>query len=252
MANQDHNNPRDVTSDHLLGGRVNYRQPRDGLRASIDPILLAAAIPAIQGERVFEGGTGAGAALLCLACRVPRIEGLGVDRDPQLVRMARDNASANGRRDLLFAAADLAASPIDGRFDHAFANPPYYAANGTPSPSGSRESARRMKHGLLSVWVRALSQPLRHRGTLTFILPPGLLEPALMAMREGNVPAERVFPIWPREGQQARLMLVQGRKQGRTPLILMPGLILHTATGTFRPEADAILREGAALRLTSA
>jgi tRNA1(Val) A37 N6-methylase TrmN6 len=239
-----------LTSDHLLGGRVKYRQPRGGLRATIDPVLLAASVPARPGERVLEGGTGAGAALLCLAARVQGISGLGIDRDLGLLRLARANAAANGASGLVFAAADLAASPVGAPFDHAFANPPYHPADGTPSPSAERDAARRSSPGLLSVWVEALSRPLRHRGTLTFILPPASLEAAVAAMREGNVPADCVFPIWSRPGQPARALLVRGRKHGRTPLVLAPGLILHDDAKGFRPDAEAILRDGAALRLT--
>jgi tRNA1(Val) A37 N6-methylase TrmN6 len=102
----------------------------------------------------------------------------------------------------------------------------------------------------LSVWVEALSRPLRHRGTLTVILPVRLLEPALKALRDSKTPAECVFPIWPKQGQPARLVLVQGRKHGRSPLMLAPGLVLHTETGAFRPEAELVLRAGGALRLT--
>ncbi|MBM3733906.1 MAG: methyltransferase, partial [Acidimicrobiia bacterium] len=35
----------DVTRDTLLGGRVRLAQPKRGLRAAIDPVLLAAAVP---------------------------------------------------------------------------------------------------------------------------------------------------------------------------------------------------------------
>jgi tRNA1Val (adenine37-N6)-methyltransferase len=243
----------EVTADHLLGGRVKYLQPRDGLRATIDPVLLAAAIPARAGDRVLEGGTGAGAALLCLAARVGGICGLGIDRDLGLLRLAQANAAlnaaANEQSDLLFAAADLAASPIGAPFDHAFANPPYHSSDGTPSPSARRESAKRSAPGLLPEWVETLSRPLRHRGTLTLILPPGLLEPAIAAMRVCGVPVECVFPIWSRQGKPARAILVQGRKHGRSPLVLASGLVLHTEKSAFRPEADAILRDGAKLRL---
>jgi len=243
--------PDAVTPDRLLGGRVIYLQPREGFRAAIDPVLLAAAIPARPGERVLEGGTGAGAALLCLAARVPGIGGLGIDRDPALLRRARANAAANGWPNLLFAAGDVTASPVGGSFDHAFANPPYHDAGGTSSPSPAREAAKRAVPGQLAAWVDALSRPLRHRGTLTLILPPRLLEAALLAMRHGKVPAACVFPIWPRQGQPARLVLIQGRKHGRSPLVLAPGLVLHTAMGAFRPEADSILRDGGALRLSA-
>jgi len=243
------------TADHLLGGRVSYQQPRDGFRAAIDPVLLAAAIPASPGQRVLEGGTGAGAAMLCLAARVPGVIGVGVDKDPALLLLARANAAANGWPDLNFIAADLTASPVGptsggGIFDHAFANPPYHDPGGTPSPFGAREAAKRTGPGQLRIWIESLARPLRHRGTLTIILPPRLLEAAFGAMRDARVPAECVFPIWTKEGQPAKLILVLGRKHGRSPLILAPGLILNTVTGTFRPEADAVLRGGAALRLT--
>jgi tRNA1(Val) A37 N6-methylase TrmN6 len=238
-----------VTADTLLGGRVRYDQPRGGLRASLDPVLLAAAIPARAGDRVLEGGTGAGAALLCLAARVPGIRGVGIDRDLGLLQLARRNAAANAWPNLEFVAADLAASPIAGPFDHAFANPPYHAADGSLSPSGAREAAKRSTPGLLPLWIEALSRPLRHRGTLTIILPPAMLESALIAMRECHTPAECIFPIWPKVGLPARFMLIEGRKHGRSPLTMNAGLILHTESGAFRPEAEAILRDGAALHL---
>ncbi len=166
-----------------------------------------------------------------------------------LLRLARANAASNCWTDLTFVAADLAASPVGGTFDHAFANPPYHDIDGTPSPSHAREAAKRSAPALLSVWIEALSRPLRERGTLTLILPPGLLEPALAAMRDRNVPAECVFPIWPRAGRPARLLLVLGRQLGRAPLILAPGLVLHADSGACLPDADAVLRDGSALSL---
>jgi tRNA1(Val) A37 N6-methylase TrmN6 len=242
--------PSSVSSDHLLGGWVKYTQPRGGLRASLDPVLLAAAIPARAGERVLEGGTGAGAALLCLAARVPGIGGVGIDRDLSLLQLARKNAVANAWPNLNFVAADMAAFPIAGTFDHAFANPPYHAAGGSPSPSRAREAAKRSAPGLLPIWIEALSRPLRHRGTLTIILPSAMLEPALIALRGCDTAAECIFPIWPKAGRPARFVLIQGRKRGRSSLTMEAGLILHTETGAFRPEAEAILRDGAALRLS--
>ena len=243
--------PASLTDDALLDGRVLYRQPREGFRAAIDPVLLAAAIPARPGDRVLEGGTGAGAALLCLAARVRGLSGLGIDRDPALIWLARSNAAANGQETLWFVAGDMAAPPVGGAssifFDHAFANPPYHAPEGTPSPSPARESAKRGGPGLLELWAMALARLLRHRGTLTFIVPSRLLEDCMTAFRAAGAPVEWVYPIWPREGRAAKLMLARGRKQGRAPLTVASGLILHGGTGAFSPEAAAVLREGAAL-----
>ena len=107
----------------LLGGRVRHEQLPDGHRTGIEPVLLAASIPARAGQRVLEAGSGAGAALLCLAWRVPRISGLGVEREAALAALARENAEVNGFAGLSFAEQALEDWADVEKFDHAFANP---------------------------------------------------------------------------------------------------------------------------------
>ena len=65
----------------LLDGKERHAQPVEGHRTGIEPVLLAACIPARPGERVLEGGTWSGAALLCPAHRVPGVVGLGIEVD---------------------------------------------------------------------------------------------------------------------------------------------------------------------------
>ncbi len=143
----------DRTSGHLLDGRVHYAQPRQGFRSGIEPVLLAASVPARPGERVLEGGTGAGATLLCLAARVPGLQAMGIERDAGLVSLARQNAAANLWPGLGFIEADMAVLPDIGTFDHACANPPYHPAGGTPSPDPARDTAKRGRAGVLQVWA---------------------------------------------------------------------------------------------------
>lgn len=236
-----------VGDGHLLGGRVRYAQPVEGFRSGIEPVLLAAAVPAKAGERVLEGGSGAGAALLCLAARVPRLTGVGVERDAALAELANANAAANGFDGLAFLAADLAAAAPLGSFDHAMANPPYHPPGGSASPDPSRDSAKRAEAGLLAVWVDRLACRLRRHGTLVLVLPAARLPECLTALQAAHCAAAAVQPLWPKAGRPAKLVLVQGRRFGRAPLRLLPGLVLHQANGVFTPQAEAILRGGAAL-----
>ena len=230
------------TDGHLLDGRVRYAQPRQGFRSGIEPVLLAAAIPARAGERVLEGGSGAGAALLCLATRVPGLRGVGIELDPALALLASRNASANGHTGLEFIAADIAAMPGLGVFDHACANPPYHAAASTPSPDVSRRVAKQGDLGLIATWAAALAGSLRPRGTLTFIFPAALLPQAMDAFAAAGCQPAAALPLWPKAGVAAKLMLLRGIKGGRMPFRLAPGLVLHRPDGAFTDATGAVLR----------
>jgi tRNA1Val (adenine37-N6)-methyltransferase len=72
----------ELTRDGFLGGRLALLQPRDGYRAGTDPVLLAAFVPAREGESVLDLGCGAGTAALCLAARVPVLELHGLELQP--------------------------------------------------------------------------------------------------------------------------------------------------------------------------
>lgn len=239
----------ELTEGHLLGGRVRYAQPRAGFRSGIEPVLLAAAVPACAGARVLEVGSGAGAALACLAARVVGISGVGVERDPTLVAIAVRNAAENGWAELAFLAADIAAAPELGRFDHAFANPPYHAAGGTASPDSARDAARRASPGLFAVWAAAMGRRLRPGGTLTWIVAAAALPACIAALGEAGCAASALLPLWPHTGQNAKLALLRGVKRGRSGFRVLPGLVLHDPAGGFTADAEAVLRNGAALAM---
>ncbi len=243
----------DETADTLLGGRLRYAQPRGGFRTGIEPVLLAAAAPARAGELVVEAGCGAGAGLLCLARRVPAVTLLGIEIDPATAALAARNAAANE-----FAAritiehGDVLARRALNHADHVIANPPYHGA-GTASPVAAREIAKRAGEGLILDWVTALARLLRARGTLTFIVPAARLTETMHAFAIARCGGRTVYPLWPRAGTAAKLVLVQGTSHAKGADRLLPGLVLHADGGEAAPRytaaADAILRDGAALGL---
>jgi tRNA1Val (adenine37-N6)-methyltransferase len=235
------------TPGWLLGGRVCHAQPRVGHRTGLEPVLLAASIPARPGERVLEAGTGSGAALLCLAARVPGLTGLGIERDSTMAAIAQANIAANGFAGIDIMVADLADAHPDGTFDHAFANPPWHDPAGTASSDAGRDSARRAVPGLFGLWIARLTAPLRHRGTLTLVVAAAALPACLAGIDAAGCGSPAVLPLWPKAGRAAKLLLVRGIKGGRGPCRVLPGLVLHRADGGFTPEADAILRDGGSL-----
>lgn len=229
----------------LLGGRVRYAQAMSGHRSGLEPVLLAAATPVRPGEAVLEAGSGAGAALLCIAARVPGVSGLGIERDAALVALARENAAANGFAGLRFAEADIATFRAEAPFDHAIANPPWHDARGTSGPDTAREAARRGHPGLIQAWVRAMAAALRPRGTVSLIVAVRAVPETMAAMDACGVGSIRLMPFWPRAGQAAKLAMLQGVRGGKAAMVLAPGMALHEPDGRFTQVAEAVLREGA-------
>ncbi|MSP30825.1 MAG: methyltransferase domain-containing protein [Acetobacteraceae bacterium] len=238
----------EITENTLLNGRLRYRQPRLGFRSGIEPIFLAATIPARAGERVLEAGSGAGATLLCLAARVPGITALGIEINPDLVALATSNGAISPLADLHFIAGDITAGPEIGLFHHACANPPYHTSGSTPSPLPARAQAKLAAAGLFAAWIVALASRLRPRGTLSLIVPAAAVPACLEAFRAARCGSVILLPLWPRAGRVAKLVLLRAVRGGRGVFQLLPGLILHDAHG-FTPAAQAILRDAAALPL---
>ncbi len=236
-----------ISEGSLLGGRVRYSQLRSGHRTGIEPVLLAATLPVETGGHVLEGGTGAGAALLCLAARCPGVTGIGVERDAALASLARENARLNGFGSLTVLEADLLAVPHFPRpFDHAFANPPWHGHASTASPDALRDAAKRGSPDAIAAWAAALAAPLRPGGSLTLIVPAAAATKALAALAPSGCGSPALLPLWPHAGEAARIVLVRGVKGGRGACRVLPGLVLHDGPG-YTPTARAVLWEGAPL-----
>ncbi|MBV8522783.1 MAG: methyltransferase domain-containing protein [Acetobacteraceae bacterium] len=226
---------------------MHYAQPQGSFRSGIEPVLLAASVPARLEDVVLEAGCGAGAGLLCLASRTGA-SGLGADIDPALVDIATSNAAANGFTTLRFVAIDITEYRSEKRFDHGFTNPPYHPAEVPRSPDATRDRSKRSTPELLEQWTAALARLVRDGGTVTLSLPASRVAEALASYAAHRLGSIVVYPLWPRAGQPAKLVLLQGRVGGRAPTVLAAGLVLHVRDG-FSREAEAVLRDGCALRL---
>jgi tRNA1(Val) A37 N6-methylase TrmN6 len=234
----------ETTEDRFLGGRVLVRQPQDGFRGGLGAVMLAAAVPARSGEAALELGAGAGTASLCLAQRIEDITVAGLEIDERLADMANSNAAANGMAGRVsFVAGDALDPPVALRrpFDHVFCNPPFHEGEVSPDPARARAL---QDGGRLADWLATGLKRAASGGTFTVILRADRMAEALAAMPERVVV---VFPLWPRAGARAKRVIVQVRNGSRVPLAILPGLVLHAADGRYTPEADAVLREGAAL-----
>ena len=234
--------------DTLLDGRVRLRQPAAGYRAAVDPVLLAAAVPARSGERVLDLGCGVAPAALCLLARVPGMWAAGLEVQAEMARLARANAELNGCSDALApVVGDAGRPPFPGAtFDHVMANPPYQRAGHGRQPAApvaTVEGAAKLPD-----WLAAMLALVRPRGSITVIHRADRLDELLRALPP-SVGEVTVIPLWPGAETAAKRVIVRARAGVRTPARLTPGLVLHAPDGRYTEAADAVLRGAAPLGL---
>ncbi len=242
----------ELSRDAFLCGRLHLWQPKKGYRAATDPVLLAAACPALPGQSVLDMGCGAGAAALCLAARVPGVILTGLEVQSAYAALARRNAADNGIA-LQVETGDLAQMPKALRrdFDHVIANPPYYPAGGTPSPVAARARALQVDTPLAE-WVQAAARRLAPGGWLTLICGVDGL-PEVLAAMGAKLGSASVLPLQPREGRAALRILLRARKGGKGAFRLLAPLVLHQGAAhdgdreSYTPRANAVLRGGEGL-----
>ncbi len=243
-----------LTRDNFLDGKISLLQPLTGYRAGVDPVLLAAAVPANKGQTVLELGCGVGAASLCLAARIPDLSLTGVELQEDYANLAKQNATENGIV-MEVVTADLRKLPADIRnrqFDHVIMNPPYFDRTAsTPSEDGGKDIAFGGDTPL-SDWITTGAKRLTQRGYLTLIQRIERL-PETLASAQSCLGSLVVLPIAARGHSAPKLFILQGRKGGRAAFHMSPPLVMHVGATHIRDgesytdELRGVLRSGQAL-----
>ncbi len=180
-----------VTSDVLI--------PRGDSETLIEAARLA--LSTRPPGRILDCGTGSGALLIAALALFPQAQGIGIDRSPAALAVAKGNAESTGvlaRSQWLVRDWDGAAWASDlGTFDLILANPPYVEDSAAIEPTVRNHEP----HGALFAGPEGLD-------AYRMLVPqfPGLLAPDGIAIVEiGSAQADAVTAIAAESQFSARL-----------------------------------------------
>ena len=244
----------ELTHDDFLGGQIKIWQPRKGYRAGVDPVILAASVPAKSGQSVLELGCGVGVASLCLAARVSGLHVTGVEVQAEYAALAQRNGTENA---LPFdvVTADLRALPPElrqKRFDHVIMNPPYFDRTASTASDDTGKDIAFGGDTPLRDWLEIGAKRVGPRGYLTLIQRMERLPDVLDGLN-GRLGAIIVRPIAGRTGRAPELFLLQARQEGKSPFRMAPTLIMHQGAmhqgdqESYTAKVSQALRSGAEL-----
>ena len=235
----------DETLDSLTIGGLKILQAKNGYRFSLDPVLLNGFIPGVRDCSVLDLGTGNGIIPLLLSARNEALSIAGVEVQQGMVERAGRTMAFNGlEASVRIIQGDIRDLPFDGletaAFDIVTANPPYRAADsGRVAPDDERGMARHELAGGLDAFLRAAGTMLKTGGSFYVVYLAERLAELLTGMASFKLEPKRLRCVHSREGQTARLVLVEGRKNGRPGMKVESPLVVYQGAG--RDYTDEVL-----------
>lgn len=242
----------DYSDDHLLGGQLALRQPREGFRVGVDSVLLAAAIEQLpEHALLYDIGCGVGAVGLMLARRFKALRVRGIDIQPELIAMAKHNAISNQLEQRWGGiAADIFSDTLPPlpAADVVVCNPPYYHEL-EHTPAAAKHHTSRQSAQTLTSWLARCLACVHVDGGAVWMITPA---EATLDIDSLPIALKKIEkrPIIAYEGHKPRRIIwhcVRGTSLSSAPINVLPSLILHLAGGAFSPAARRILWDGATI-----
>lgn len=230
-----------VDGEAILYGFLRLRQPDVGPRVNMDTVLLAGFARPRAGERVLELGCAHGGVSLILAKRFPQSRFEGLDVQPQLIELARENAARNGlTANALFQTGDLREHRrLYGHqsFDAVVVNPPYEDSGfGRRAEAATNRLARQGEMCSLADVCDAARFLLKNGGRLYMVMRALRLAETLALLRARSLEPRELLMVHPAPGKNASVFLVEARRSGGAAVTVPPPLFIYDEKGEYTPE----------------
>lgn len=120
-------------------------------------------------------------------------------------------------------------------YDLILCNPPYFKNS---NKNNSKEKAiSRHENGLnISNLCLIAKKILKNKGRLLIVQRPDRLIDIIKEMQQNNIEPKRMQLIYPRQGKEPNIMLIEGIKNGKSTLKIMPPIIAHLENGEYTEE----------------
>ena len=212
-------------------------------RPGTDTFLLSSMPRLKPGLRVCDLGCGTGLLGLLLLQRQPNLSVIGVDIQPEAIRLAEKAVTQNDLTDrLTFLCGDLR-DPIlpANSFDLVVCNPPYYpVSSGKVAASQSLRTARSEESCTLEELCRAAARLLPWSGHFCLVHKPERLTDLCCTLRACGLEPKRLRFVCKSPQAAPSLLLLDACRGGKPGLSIEAPLILQNSDGSPSSEVDAI------------
>lgn len=229
--------------NYLLGYKNMYiYQDTEMFNFSLDSVLLPNFITLNKDiTKILDIGTGNAPIPLILSTRTDaRIIGVEIQKDVSV--LAQKSVAINNLENRIEIMCDDINSVYEklesDSFDVITCNPPFFklSKNSNLNDNEYKTIARHEVKLNLSQLLKISRKLLKNNGVLGIVHRPDRLTDILVEMRLNNIEPKKIRLVYPRIGEEANTVLIEGKKNGNSGLKILPPLYVHNEEGNYTDE----------------
>lgn len=228
--------------DDLLTHELKIIQSPEVFSFSLDAVLLARFAGVPPRGRLLDLCTGNGVIPLLLSTRTEASID-GVEIQPRLADMARRSIQLNGlNHKINIIENDLREWSVEGElYDAVTVNPPYLPVQSGDHKDNHHQAMARHELGCkLEDVIAACSRAVRRGGRISMVHRPSRLVDIIVLMRRYRIEPKRIRFVHPRQDAEANMILIEGTREGRPEVRLLPPLLVYGEDGDYTSELLAV------------
>ena len=238
-----------VINDLLNYNNMKIVQDDTCFNFSLDSVLLPNFVTInSNSKKILDLGTG-NAPIPMILSTMTNAEIYGIELQKEIYDLAKESITINGLQDRITIINDNMKN-LDryfepNSFDVIVSNPPYFKLEEKSNLNENilKTIARHEKEITLKEIVQIAKKYLNNNGTFAIVHRTDRLIEIIEEFRKNNIEPKRIRLIYPKENTESNMVLIEGRKNGRTGLKFLPPLIAHKSNGEYTDEVKAMFQE---------
>ncbi len=236
------NQQKNIINDLVYFNNIKIVQNKDYFNFSLDSVLLPYFVQINPStKRILDLCTGNAPIPMILSLKTDA-EIFGVELQKEIFDLAKQSIDLNKQ----FKNIKLINEDVKNisnlyetdYFDIITCNPPYFKKqeNSIINNNKIKSIARHEIEINLEDIIKVSKKLLKNGGSLNLIHRTDRLIEIIYLMKLNNIEPKRIRFIYPKNGKESNLVLIDGRKNGSTGLKILPPLYVHNEDGSYTDE----------------
>ena len=229
-----------VINDLVGYKKLKIVQDTEMFNFSLDSVLLPNFITINENiNQILDIGTGNGPIPLILSTKT-KANIVGYEIQKEVSNLAKESIKINNlQKQIKIINDDIKKNTYETEtFDIITCNPPYFEVKDKSklNKNDYKTIARHEVNLRLEELLKISKKLLKNGGVLGLVHRPERLIDILSTMRKYNIEPKKIRLVYPKMNKQANILLIEGKKNGKKGLKILPPLYSHNEDGTYTEE----------------